>query len=185
MIMRDDFACLNWNFMIKLICSPICTVPEPWWNSQRKLKVTWFWTCAKKFYLKEAWAMLLLLLWQLSSLRLLVSDCRPCKLPPQSPQWWHDPECGRTQNPQPCWLQWHGHQTRLLGSSSRGSPRQMVEPLLSGRAVGAGLGTALVLWCLLAEGPCAVQLPEEPESITFNVSESSHYWDFLQRRTVF
>lgn len=85
------------------------------------LRSPWFWTCAKKFYLKEAWAMLLLLLWQLSSLRLLVSDGRPCKLPPQSPQWWHDPECGRTQNPQPCWLQWHGHQTRLLGSSSRGA----------------------------------------------------------------
>lgn len=44
-----------------------------------------------------------------------------------------------------------------------------------GRAVGAGLGTALVLWCLLARGAMPkVQLPEEPESITFNVSEFSH-----------
>lgn len=44
-----------------------------------------------------------------------------------------------------------------------------------GRAVGAGLGTALILWCLLARGAMLkVQLLEEQESITYNVSEFSH-----------
>ena len=45
----------------------------------------------------------------------------------------------------------------------------------AGRAVAAGLGTALILWCLLARGAMLkVQLLEEQESITYNVSEFSH-----------
>ena len=169
-----------------------------------KLKVTLVLDmCQKEFHLKEAWAMLLLLLWQLSSLRLLISHDRPCKLPPPKP-----PVMAQSVTPPPkppvmtqrvtpppkppvmtqsmtqSVAEHRTHsQAGCSGMAVRpgcweaavGEPRADGGATAGGWALGAGLGTAAILWCLLARGAMLkVQLLEEQESSTFNVSEFSH-----------